>query len=208
MKKKIIIISIVVTILIAMSVILGYLLSLREIDFEFSSNVSEITLYKKQDYDKKNNPIKIDESKKIKIQTGEYVIIPTGTIITNNPINITVSKDEQISIDPDYSLNYLSSIALKEKDNIYKLLAEKYPNLIKDYDIKSEIAFQKGEWFGGLLINKNSTPNSKKDIYRFVAYKNNQTWEIVNYPELLLSQLNYPKVPSEILNSINQLEYN
>ena len=208
MKKKIIIISIVVTILIAMSVILGYLLSLREIDFEFSSNVSEITLYKKQDYDKKNNPIKIDEIKKIKIQTGEYVIIPTGTIITNNPINITVSKDEQISIDPDYSLNYLSSIALKEKDNIYKLLAEKYPNLIKDYDIKSEIAFQKGEWFGGLLINKNSTPNSKKDIYRFVAYKNNQTLEIVNYPELLLRQLNYPKVPSEILNSINQLEYN
>lgn len=207
MKKKIIIISIVVIILIITSAILGYLLSLREIDFKFSPNVSEITLYKKQDYDKKNNPIKISESKKIKIQTGDYIIIPTGTIITNNPINITVSKDEQISIDPDYSLTYLSSIAINSKNDVFKALSDKYPDLIKDYNIKFENAYQKGEWFGGLLVNKNSTPDNKKDIYRFVAYKKDKTWEIINYPELILSKSKYPTVPIEILNSINDLKY-
>ena len=207
MKKKIVITSIIIVILIIISTILGYALSLREIDFKFSINVSQIEVYKKQDYDKKINPIKITESKKIKIQIGDYVVIPTGTIITNNPINITVSKDEQILIDPNYSLSYLSSIASKEKNNIYKLLLEKYPSLINDYDIKLENTYQKGEWFGGLLVNKNSTPNNKKDIYRFIAYKNNDTWEIINYPDLILSKSEYQNVPIEILNSINLLNY-
>jgi len=207
MKKKIIIISIVSIILIASLAILGYLLSLKNINFIFSSNVSEITIYKKQDYDKKNNPIKITESQKIKLQTGDYVIIPTGKIITNNPINIIVSKDEQISIDPDYSLTYLSSIAIKSKNDIFKVLSDKYSDLIKNYDIKFENAYQKGEWFGGLLVNKNSTPDSKKDIYRFVAYKKDKTWEIINYPELILSKSKYTNTPIEILNSINNIRY-
>lgn len=207
MKKKIIIISIVSIILITSLAILGYLLSLKNINFIFSSNVSEITIYKKQDYDKKNNPIKITESQKIKLQTGDYVIIPTGKIITNNPINIIVSKDEQISIDPDYSLTYLSSIAIKSKNDIFKVLSDKYSDLIKNYDIKFENAYQKGEWFGGLLVNKNSTPDSKKDIYRFVAYKKDKTWEIINYPELILSKSKYTNTPIEILNSINNIKY-
>lgn len=207
MKKKIIIISIVSIILIASLAILGYLLSLKNINFIFSSNVSEITIYKKQDYDKKNNPIKITESQKIKLQTGDYVIIPTGTIITKNPIDIAVSKDEQISIDPDYSLTYLSSIAINSKNDVFKALSDKYPDLIKDYNIKFENAYQKGEWFGGLLVNKNSTPDSKKDIYRFVAYKKDKTWEIINYPELILSKSKYTNTPIEILNSINNIRY-
>ena len=207
MKKKIIIISIVSIILIASLAILGYLLSLKNINFIFSSNVSEITIYKKQDYDKKNNPIKITESQKIKLQTGDYVIIPTGKIITNNPINIIISKDEEISIDPDYSLTYLSSIAIKSKNDIFKVLSDKYSDLIKNYDIKFENAYQKGEWFGGLLVNKNSTPDSKKDIYRFVAYKKDKTWEIINYPELILSKSKYTNTPIEILNSINNIKY-
>ncbi len=207
MKKKIIIISISLVILIIISTILGYFLSLREIDFQFSKNVSQIEIYKKQDYDKKTNPIKITESKKMQLQTGEYVIIPTGTIINSKPININISKNDQILIDPDYSLSYLSTIAYSSKNNIFKVLSDKYPDLIKNYEIKSEISYQKGEWFGGLLINKNSTPNNKKDVYRFVAYKNNQTWEIINYPELLLSKSKYKNVPIEILNSINDLKY-
>lgn len=203
MKKKIITISIIVAVIIGLLIGLNYFLSLRKITFKLSADVSSITIYNKANFESKKNPLKISSNQTINLQTGDYIIIPAGEKITSNQINMAVTKDTDINIDPNYSEEYLASLLTEAKNNIYKVLTANYPNIINNYSLQTKQLFIKGEWFGGLLVNNQSNRNTTKDSFRFIAYKENNVWQIINYPDLILSKSSYSKVPIEVLNAVN-----
>ena len=203
MKKKIITISIIAVVIIGFIIGLSYFLSFKKVTIKLSAYVSDITIYSKADFESKKNPQKVSSNQTINLQNGDYIIIPNGDKISSNQINITITKDTDINIDPDYSEEYLNSLLSEAKNSVYTVLAAKYPNIINNYSIQTNQLFIKGEWFGGLLVNNESNRNNIKDSFRFVAYKENGVWQIINYPDLILSKSSYSKVPIEILNTVN-----
>lgn len=208
MKKKIIIFSILFIVVISAITIISYILSFKEVIFSLAPDVTTITIYKEKDYKNKSNPTKVVDKQVINLQTGTYIVIPSGNKISNDKISIFIKEDTTIKINPDYSKYYLLSILNTEKNNILNILKQKYPDLIKNYSIKQAELFKKGQWFGGLLVNNQSNPNNIKDIFRFIAYKESDIWKIVNFPDLILTKKIYNNVPIEILNAINKLEEN
>jgi len=208
MKKKIIIISIVAIALIGIIAYISYLLSFKDISFVINSDVSEISIYKKENINNKKDPKKISSSQTIKLQTGNYVIVPSGFKISTDQIPVSITKNVEININPNYSNKYLLSVLSGVENTILPILKEKYPETMNNYKITNGTLFIKGEWYGGLLENINSDHNSRKDMFRFVAYKENNVWKIINYPELILTKSVYKTVPMNILNSINSLTSN
>lgn len=205
MKKKIIIISIAAIALIGIIAYISYLLSFKDISFVINSDVSEISIYKKENINNKKDPKKISSSQTIKLQTGDYVIVPSGFKISTDQILVSITKNIEININPNYSNKYLMLILPGVENTILPILKEKYPEIMNNYKITNGTLFVKGEWYGGLLENITSDHNSRKDVFRFVAYKENSVWKIINYPELILTKSVYKTVPINILNSINNL---
>jgi len=203
MKKKIITISIIIIAAVGLLIGLNYFLSLRDITFKLSTDVSEITIYKKANFENKKNPIKISSNQTIRLQTGDYIIVPSGEKIASNQINLTITKNAEVEINPNYSANYLNSLYAEAKTSIYQILVAKYPDIINNYSLQTGQLFIKGEWFGGLLVNIKSDRDSIKDCFKFIAHKENNVWQIVNYPDLILSQNVYKTVPAEIINTVN-----
>lgn len=205
MKKKIIIILIAIIALISTVTYISYLFSFKDISFVLNPDVSEISIYKKENIDNKKDPKKISSSQTIKLQTGDYVIIPSGFKISTDQIPVSITKNVEININPNYSNKYLMSVLPGVENAILPILKEKYPETMNNYKITNGSLFLKGEWYGGLLENINSDHDSRKDVFRFVAYKENNVWKIINYPELILTKSVYKTVPIDILNSINSL---
>ena len=110
------------------------------------------------------------------------------------------SKD----IDPDYSKAYLENILKSEKDNILKVIENIYPNEKYDYNISSSELFKKGEWFGA-IINRRTNRFDSTDLYLIIMNKTDGKWSMVHYPEIVVTKTNFPDVPIEVLNSVNNL---
>jgi len=202
MNKKIIYIIIAIFAVIGLIVLASYLLSFRNVSFVLNSDVSGITIYKQGSATELQ---KLSSSQTIRLQTGGYSITPSGTKIATNEISTTIAKDTEININPDYSQSYLSSQLPDAEKSILAVLKSKYPAIISSYDIQKSQLFTKGQWFGGVLVNKASSYDNKKDLYRFIALKENDTWQIVSYPDLVLTKKIYSNVPLEILNTVNEI---
>lgn len=202
MKKKIIISILILIALICGGLLLKYFLSFKNVTINLSDDTSSLTIFNSNNIEIHN----IKDSQTIKIQTGNYIFIPEGEKISSDAITVVITKHETINIDPDYSNIYLESILETEKTKIQKLFNDKYPNIITNYTIKNYQLFKKGEWFGGILVKNNSSFNNKKDTFRFVAKKTDGVWEIINYPDLILTAKDYPDVPLDILNEINSID--
>jgi hypothetical protein len=209
MKKIIIIVIIAVLVIIGIISGVLYYKSFHKISFTLSSNVSEATIYL-TDTAPVNDELsgreiqKITSSSTISLQNGKYYITPKGSHIITEPIPFVVEDAEKtISIDPNFTSDYLSSIALKELLNVQKTITKTFPEVSAKYTIANGSLFGKGEWYGGVLTQQDGGESS--DFYRFIAKKENNSWKIIRTPMLALTKSQFPSVPTEILSSINKI---
>src|SRR5680860_127539 len=122
MNKKIIYIIVTILVFIGLFILGNYLLSFRDIEFTLSSDVSGITINNTD----MQNIKEVSSSGTVRLQTGNYIIIPIGIAISNDQIFINVTKDDKTIIDPDYNEAYLSSLLPDTEQNILNTLSIKY----------------------------------------------------------------------------------
>ncbi|MEO8911968.1 MAG: hypothetical protein ABI303_03220 [Candidatus Saccharimonas sp.] len=169
----------------------------------FNSDVSSVTILSKSG----DKTAVINKSgDKTVLTNGDYSLVPRGDKVSEDKIPITVNKIEGFDVNPPYSAEYLTSVADKSQPGIEAAFDKQFPNVINDYTIQSTTAYLKGEWIGGVLVDKRSTYNDLYDFYRFVARYETDHWQIINTPDLVLTKNNFPDVPDSVLNSINTLE--
>lgn len=203
MKKKIIILVIALAVLVGLISLATYLLSFKNVSFLLDADVSILTIYSP---DGKQEFNKITSSQVVRLQTGNYSLAPSGDKISTDKTLISITKDTEININPNYSQAYLLSQLPSAETNILSVLKSKYPTAMNSYSLQNGELFIKGEWYGGLLVNNESSFNNMKDLYRFIANKDESGWQIINYPELILTKKAYQNVPIDILNTINKLQ--
>ena len=202
MKKKLYIS--IGMIILGLGIILGanYLLSLHKVTFTLDSNVTSAAIYRVDSHKIKD----IKTNTTILLQAGKYYLIPEGKNINEDKIGFTVNKgDMTVSINPDYTKEYLNTLLKTEKPLVEAVVASKYPTLIGNYTFQQETLYKRGEWFGALLAPKVDDARDQLSPYRIILYKKDGKWEVLRRPEYVLNSSKYTNVPIEVLRAINKL---
>jgi hypothetical protein len=203
-KFKIIIFLILGVTVIAGLIVWHYLVSFHSITLNVRGEITSI-VYKVVD-NKDQPPLStIKSTILISLQNGQYCVKPADTKYNTSPICFTVQdKDMSITIDPDYSDNYLEQLLTTQIDQIDSVITTKYSPIIASYTLIGGKLYGKGEWYGTTLTEK-VAPSDRGDVYRVLLEKKGNSWVIVAYPQIVLSKLDYPQVPFTVLSDVNQL---
>lgn len=204
-KKRIIITSLIVVIAGALLWVKYYFIDQSVVDITITGSVKSVGVYRESDSAKVTT---LTASEKLRLPHGKYYVSPLDNNYSTNHISFTSPNSSIVVIDPDYSTDKLSTLAVEAKPFIEALFQQKYPSLMSDYSINSFTLYKKGEWGGGLLVRNDSTQNDTKDVYRFIVRYNTSDWSIENYPDLILTQSTYKDTPADVLYAVDTLDYN
>lgn len=199
--KKTISFTIGIILVIALTVFgISYLLSLHKVSFSLKNNTTSVTIYRSN----KQKIKQITSGNHIFLTKGNYYAIPEGSNISKNQIDFSVTnKDMIVSINPDFSTDYLNSLLPKEEPAVRAAITAKYPSVFASYTLAKETLYKQADWFGALLEPKVSDPRDQRDPYHIVLQKQNSTWQVIRRPEYILTSADYKDVPIDVLRAIN-----
>lgn len=201
MIKKIIIVFIILLLLAAGVGVFIYLHSFHTLTVNVSSDVSEVSISKDNKLIKK-----MSSSGKISLQDGTYSVTPGGEKIDGSTLSVLINgKDTALSVDPNYSKNYLATLLNSEVTSITQVTEQLYPNVFKNFKLADESLYVKGEWYAATLTKIVDNSNESNDVYRFILKKNGDSWESVVSPRLIISQHDAQNVPTAIVDKVNLL---
>ena len=136
-----------------------------------------------------------------KLKDGIYVVENEASAdFSKQSIFFEVKDNTQVIIKVSYSPDKLASLLMKEQININEAFAKKYPELPGGYQLGQGKLFEKGNWYGALVVPN----NAELDTLRFVMQKKSDKWELVtDPPDIILSSIIYPDIPKEVLQAVN-----
>lgn len=201
--KKYILIFIGFIILISSIVTFLYFSSFREINFNIKQTGLTVNIYK-LDKDQKVGTLKNNNG--LSLQNGDYYFVATGDKVdlSHNKFKIDDST-KIITVDPDYSTNYLASQLTNNNVIIQTTINAAFPAIIGQYDTFDQALLKKGDWYGGLLKYRSDDSNIMKDSYRVILHKEVSGWVVIKKPEIVVTQSNFPTVPIDVLTAVNNL---
>ena len=200
MKKIIIAVIVFVLIIVGVTVLVDYL-KYKSVDFTLNDGTYTVEVYNESS----SNPVlKVDKSSTQRLIPGEYYYAVIGENLSDETVAFTVgSDDNNVTVTPAFSEDYLSVLAEKEIDAISSLVANTYPLIINRYEIEKPKLYEKGEWAAGYLV-QNVDRRQSPDVYRYIMQKVDSRWVFVAKPQLSIYAKDYPEIPVDIIDSINQ----
>ncbi len=197
MKTKLIVIAVILAMLA-----IGILLSPRPATFSLVEGIDSISLANA------NGTVAykdITSGSTIWVLPGDYQVKTDDAKFDTSKSTISVSRalrKSDFSISLPYTIDHLNSLIDTVSDKAATLLREKYGAVMDDYEIANAQLFGKADWYGAILINKNSTINDKKDFFRFVMKKEDDSWKLIRRPSLVIDKT-FTEVPQAIAIAIN-----
>lgn len=148
----------------------------------------------------------IKTSKIVKVKKGNYCVRPTDDEkYSQTPECAIIDKsDAKLSIEPDFSDDYLKELLAPQLSEIHSVITAKYSPLINSYFIGDGQLYAKGEWYGTTLSEITSS-RYRGDTYRVILNKQADKWVIAARPQIVLSSIDYPNIPFKVLSSVNKL---
>ncbi len=196
--------------ILAISLVVAYFIyskvDSRNVFFEFSPNVTAITLYR---HEKDSSTIRVSSLKKssnLRLKDGSYSIIPKGKNISLEPILFNVDGSlTKYKVNPYYSEKYLSYAFSGEINEINKLLRETYSDLdsMGEFNAYEGIFYRYGDLYGTTAYHIIKGEFSPK-YYGIILQKINGKWEVLAPPTKTLRYGDYPNIPKKIIDAINE----
>ena len=151
----------------------------------------------------------LDKDGSIKLKKGKYLISSVANADYAPQIS-TVDLNDQpqsVIINPGYTSTKLAVLLQTESPILRQLITSQFP-ATSQYDIGQGKLYERGDWYGTTLRPKQTEEQSRVnyiDVYRLVAHKENGQWKIVTSPpRLVISRLDYPEIPRDILIEVNK----
>lgn len=196
MTKKIIIVFIsLIIVMVLGAVAFNYLLK-KDVRFTLNDTGYTVAIYKD---DKKVDTL--GESSTVRLSKGSYTYTVTGDNYKSTTEDFMVDTDKEVTVTPQYLDEYKAAQLQKEEPSIRAALTNKFPALFSNFHIYEINLYEKSTWAAGILaetVDRRSNP----DYYRFVLQKQNDTWNVIVEPQIVISSAKYPEVPKDIINSL------
>ena len=210
MNRKIIILILFLVLVATGFGIFDYLTSYTSVTIDARNN-DQVLLYKVT----KDTPVGSEEqippdtvipyaSSTTKVHKGVYSLyFKAHSGYQNQYKTVDLSSGPQtVTFDPAFSDSHLNTLLKTELPVIKTALTVAYPN-ISAYDIQTGQLYKTGEWYGTTLTYK-GPDIFNSDTLRIVLNKTASGWVVVtNPPSVNLNKYDYPKIPLEILKSVN-----
>lgn len=200
-KKALLIVTSLLVIVVIGVGSLFYYLSFKTVTFTIVPNDIEVVVFNRDS----KEVGRLTQDGSLQLQAGSYTANPVGETYSSTPIPFTVSdQDISVSIDPSYSLDRLDDILDEEEPIIVQELRDTYADVISNFTIEPGKLYEKGDWYATLLPQNPLPGGQQGDIYRVVLHKDDDQWQIVAGPAIILTSPQNPDVPDEILSDINE----
>jgi hypothetical protein len=200
MKKLFIIIGIVFVLGIIAWAVIADQVQYRSVAFDLKGDGYTVEVYKQDSADAISRVTKTSNQR---FKEGEYYYKVVGDKLDDRKVTFTITTSgKDITVDPDYSPDYLARLASEAETDIQAILRNKYGSILDNYDSSTFRLYKKGEWGGGYLVQI-VDPRQAPDIYRYVVHKQGDTWSLTAPPELSIGASKYPDIPIDVLRAIN-----
>lgn len=113
-----------------------------------------------------------------------------------------MSNDTTITIDPDYSSEAYGTLIAKNLPSAKTVILAKYPTADKIFSMTTGAMRDKGEWLVVWLKFKGDYSDNSDNL-RILLKRTDTTWELATKPDIILTSINYPDVPVDILSWAN-----
>lgn len=179
---------------------LRYMQSYATVTFVYEPKEGNIRLASTEHGD-----ITVTAHQPMRLKKGEYTLSRFGTHIEPRSEIVRVDGSwQQKSVRFDFTRTYLAEQYHIERSAIKEVIATRYPQLDSLYTISGEALYGRGEYFGAALTHRDRT-SDQRDRLHILLKKANGTWRVISTPPVqILSTLDYPAVPRDILIAINQ----
>ena len=201
-KKHITIIVILVVAAAGFGYFIYYLTNFHKVSFTKTPVVEKIEIFRR---DPTERVTITDGSSPITLASGSYYAATLGSKVSREIVDFNVTSDTVVSLDPSYSETYLDSLLVSESAAIQTEIESTLPKTISNYTLTQSHLYKKGEWFGGVLVNKKADNNNPKDTYRVILKKDNESWSMTTTPMIIFSSAALPDVPIDVLRKVNAL---
>jgi hypothetical protein len=182
----------------------------RDVSFNLSAEVSSIKVYKDYGHDS-NSPTEVAslaQTGTLRLQDGDYGVVPAGENIDTSAIRITVSETStKFEINPPFNENYLEKQRQQEINSIHSAIKTSYASIIDGYIIGDGKVLLNGSWYTTYIRPKELTTfemiGTSVNYYKVVLEKVDGSWQVKIPPKLIIKYTDYPKVPRDVINQAN-----
>jgi flagellar basal body-associated protein FliL len=204
-KKLITTVVVAITVLAVATGAAIYFLSFRTVSFVLKKPDITATVFSADDKEQKNKLVELRQNGTLRLQEGNYAIVPSGNYDTT-PIYFSVKdRDMTVEVDPSLSEEYLAEKLSEELPAINSALRAALGATLSDFDINEGKLYKEGQWYATSLAQKSPGPGSQGDVYHAVLYKKDDTWTLIGKPQIVLTKYNVANVPVDILQDANRL---
>lgn len=205
-KKQLLIVISLLTVVVVGALLIRYYTSFHSVDINLSDDLREVSVNLVTNEDSTLLQ-KITEDKIIKLQEGEYSIIPVGDKFSDKPIGFSVPATSSLSVNPDFSEDYLSEKASGEISKVETTLSKAFPEQLSKFAINNYQLLKRGQWMGVVLTPNQFEFQNPEGVHRTLLKKDNDSWLVVEYPEPILTIYTTPDVPVDVLTQVNDITY-
>lgn len=153
-----------------------------------------------------NKPSKtIDKPGKYRLKKGLYLYTYSSPNKEFNTVDGNFDlQDKKVFINIksfSYTDEKLAAMLVGEQTAINKAIVDRYPEQMKNYEIKNGRLYNQGEWFGATLYSKD---RENLDDLKIILKKDKGQWTVATTPpDIVLSQPVYKNIPFNILSQVN-----
>ncbi|MEO5948773.1 MAG: hypothetical protein ABIP74_00005 [Candidatus Saccharimonas sp.] len=115
---------------------------------------------------------------------------------------VTIDKDTNISIDPDFSESKYATLITQELPAVRAAITQRYPNVTGLFTIDHGAMRGKGIWFVAQLTYSGEY-SLNSDNLRVLLKSEGGQWKLVTQPDIILTTFNYPRLPLSVLSWAN-----
>lgn len=150
--------------------------------------------------------IKIIPNQKYRLKKGNYFVQFSGNDISQQMKGFILGNTPSTqSFTFSYTESYLASLLASQKTVIENVIIATYPKIPTLYTFSSEALYEKGDWYAAALVYKG--PDSlSRDTLRIIAHKVNGTWAVASKPQIVISSVDNPGIPMDVINAINTID--
>jgi hypothetical protein len=205
-NKKLLMITSVITLVLVLIIILASTFGnsgVVIINFD-TTNDAAIEIFKKDDT--KKRVITITKPGEIKLKKGSYIGVVSGNQYQPHQQDFTVSDSVvTVEIIISYTDDRLFDITSREQTNIVNTLKKSLKGFNSATDsISYPKTYRLGDWASVVI----QTSRAPADYYHVILKKENGNWRIMTRPEIVLSKINYPSIPEDVLRATNLIQSN
>ena len=207
--KKIIIISLTVFFIVAITAVLTLRALTPEstptsnVTFEFSQKDISVKLFKNLPDNTSSEVTTMEDTTTLTLDNGAYYYVPSGAKLAGDATTFDITNDTTFIVDPTYNLEALNTELEIQQTAIHNAIKQTYSLIGQNYTIQQGKLYNHGQWYITTLTDKRSSNRNPFDTYRIVALNENGVWRTMTKPELVLSAIDYPGIPKNILTAIN-----